>query len=168
MLEVPSGLLELLVVRLPGQALELAGGLLRLGREVALCLTAARRRLSRLQSPAPLALGFLLLATRELLELLHELVDLVVGLLTLTSLHGLVLVLELVELELEEVRQLLGGLLARPTTAAAPLLLLHHDLVGLLGLLQVPERFLLVGQRVPKLLVAQVTFGARHGVDGER
>ncbi len=157
-------MLELLVVHLAGEALELSSRFLGLLGQLPLGLASSRRTALALLGPAALRLRLLLLPARELLELLQQLVDLVVGLLLLAPLNRLVLVLELVELELEEVGEVLGGLLLTAAAAATALLLLLRDvaLVGLLGLLQVAERLLLVRQGLAQLLVVEVLLGALH------
>ena len=164
LLQVTGRLLELSVVHLTGQALELARRLFRLFGQVALRLAASGGATLVLLGPPSLPLGLLLLPASQLLKLLEELVYLVVRLLLLAALHGLVLVLELVELELEEVGQIVRGLLSATTAAAAPALLLLRDvaLVRLLGLLQVAQRFLLIGQRVAQLFTREIFLRPIH------
>src|SRR5205807_4031023 len=107
----------------------------------------ARSALARLRHAA-LPLELLLLPARELLQLLDELIDLLIALLLLGALLHLVLVRELVELELEQIREVLGqrAVLAAAASAAA-LLLRHLQLVLLLLLLQQLQRTRLGRQR---------------------
>ena len=84
----------------------------------------------------------------------------------LAALHGLILVFQLVQLELEQVSEIVGGLLTAPAPApAALLLLLDVPLVRLLCLLEEPQRLLLVGHRLLKFFGVQVFDGPRHGFE---
>ena len=153
---------EILTLLLARQLLEPPRGLLQLVGELALAAaaTAAAVLLARGRHPA-LPLGFLLLAPREVLQLLGELVHLLIARLLLGALLHLVLVRELVELELEQVREILGELaLAAAATAAATLAHLH--LVVLLGVLQQLQRALLGRERFLRLLRLEVAFGRLH------
>ena len=142
--------------------------MVRLFREITLCLTAGRPTTLALRGTA-LTLGHLLLATRQLLELLEQFIDLVVCLLLLPALHRLVLVLQFVELELEQVGEVISCLLTTtPATSALLLFLLLHDvaLVGLLGLLEEAEGRLLVGESRREILLVQRFLRPVHGLGG--
>src|SRR5262249_52998077 len=110
LLELPDRVVDVAALLLARELLQLPRRLLELFGELPLrvrAVTAARRRLSGLQRAA-LPLDLLLLASGELLQLLDHLVDLLIALLHLGALLHLVLVRELVELELEQVREVLG------------------------------------------------------------
>ena len=129
--------------------------------ELPLTGAAARRVLSARRHP-PLPLGLLLLAPRELLQLVGELVHLLLALLLAGPLLHLVLIGELVELELEQIREVVGLLLAAAAATAAALLLGELHLVFLLGRLQILQRGLLGRHRRLRILLAQGGFGRPH------
>ncbi len=149
-----------------GETLEAAAQLVRLLGQSPL-LSAARCALpaGRAGGAPALALDLLLLATRQLAKALHRLVDGLVELLALPALHRLVLVLELVELQLEEIRQLVG---ARGPTLSATSLAEGHLHVAERGLrpLQVLERPLLGSERGIQPKHLQLLHGCPHLDDG--
>ena len=162
-LETPRRLHHLGRVLLPRQPLEPSGRLFGLLGQSALGRAATGLRRLPAAGPATLPFRLLLLSTRQLLETLHQLVNLVVGGLLLSALHRLVLVLQLVELELEQVRQVLGGVLAATTTTTAAAALLHpHLVVSLFGPLQVLQGTLLGRQRRILVLPLQRVFRRFH------
>ena len=117
--------------------------------------------LLRRRRPA-LALDFLLLPACELLQFLREFVHLLVAALLLGALLHLVLVRELVELELEQIREILGELVLGAAAAPAAAALTHLHLVVLFGVLQQLQRALLRRQRFLRLLRLEVAFGGFH------
>ena len=167
-LETPGGIHHLGRVLLAGQALEPARRFLHFLGELPLGgATAALGRLLPAR-PHPLPFGLTLLAPCELAQPLHELIHGVVGLLLLATLHRLVLVLQLVQLELEQVRQILGRL-ALPSTAtaatAATAAHLDHDLlIGFLGSLEVLKRSLFGRQGAIGILFLQLVLSGTHGL----
>ena len=148
--------------------MQLTRSLLGLIREFALPLTAPGGSALILRRTTALTLGFLLLSACELLEPLEQLVHLIVGLLLLSALDRLVLILQLVQLQLEEIREILRGLLTASTPASASLLLLFLDVafVGLFRLLKKPKGFLLVGESLSKRTIREIFLNPRHGLEG--
>ena len=118
-LQLTRGIGQVLPLLLAGELLEAPCCFLDLLRELTLRVAGAAARLIG-RCETLLALCFLLLPPRELLQLLDELVDLLVGGLLVGALLHLVLVRELVHFELEQVREVVGHLLAAAavTTAA--------------------------------------------------
>jgi len=162
-LQLLHGVVQLLALLLVArQLLQLPLHLLHLLGELALRgARVARSALARLRHAA-LPLELLLLPARELLQLLDELIDLLIALLLLGALLHLVLVRELVELELEQIREVLGHRVVAAASAAAALLLRHLQLVLLLGLLQQLQRTLLGRERAVGLHAFQLGLGGFH------
>ena len=166
-----GGVLQLLhrVAQLPPlllvarQLLELPRRLFGLVGERALRRAGVRpTALARLRHAA-LPLHLLLLPPRQLLQLLDQLIDLLIAALLLGALLHLVLVRQLVELELEQIREVVGELVLLPAAAApAALLLRDLQLVLLLGVLQQLQRALLGRQRGVGLHRLQVGLGRLH------
>src|SRR5262249_6509554 len=101
------------------ELLETARRLLRLVRQPPLpaAAAAAPRRAPPRRAPQPF--GFGLLPPRQLLQLFRELVDLAIRALLIGALLHFVLVRQLVELELEQVGEIFGHLVASRSAAAA-------------------------------------------------
>jgi hypothetical protein len=155
--------LLLLVTR---ELLELPRGFFRFFRERPLGRAgSARAALSRLRHPA-LPLHFLLLPACQLLQFLDELIDLLVAALLFGALLHLVLVRELVQLELEQIRQVVGERALLAAATAAALLLRHLQFVFLLGVLKQLERALLRRQRRVSLHRLQIGLGGLHLLGG--
>ena len=172
LLQLPRDLLQIPIARLPGQPLQLARGLLGLLGQIARRVAAAPLSALLRRGPASLPFQLLFLAAGQLAQLLQRLVDLLVAGLLLAALHGLVLVAQGVGLQLEEVGQILRGgpLLASASAPALLLLALQGDeaLVGLLGLLQLPQSALLRRNRAARAERAQGVLRLRHRLDRDR
>ena len=171
MLHLARDLLEPPVTGFARQALQPASRLLGLLGQRPRRVTAAPLLAALLsRRPALLPLELLLLPAREFAQLLHQLVDFLVGGLLLAALHGLVLVAQFVGLQLEEIGQVLGAgsLLPPPASARLLGLLRHEALVGLLGLLELPERALLGLNRPARLHGPQGVHRLVHRLDGDR